>query len=375
MLQNKIYQNFFIEIIKTFLIILFGLSLVALTVRAVSFLELIVENGYPVLTYFQYSLLNLFGIAPKFIPLSFLVALTLFIVKHSQDSEFIILWTSGVEKIQVVNLFICVSITITAFYLIFSTFLSPLALNKSRQLLSQDNLNSFLPTVRTQEFSDSFKGFTFFVEKKFDNELQNIFLNDKNNVLKNLSSNTTSTNNTTIVANNGFIESQKIFLFDGQIISSKNNGTDTEIIKFEQLNVDLSGLSTTTIKKPKLQELPTLKLINCFTKNSIKSEICNQDFKKEIIPNLSRRIILPLYIPVVALLCSFLLIKTDKKQTNRSIIFLLSFILLLSAELIVRYTGIYDTLIVFFFLFPFLLLLIFYFFLILKFSKEAKNYE
>ena len=375
MLQNKIYQNFFIEIIKTFLIILFGLSLVALTVRAVSFLELIVENGYPVLTYFQYSLLNLFGIAPKFIPLSFLVALTLFIVKHSQDSEFIILWTSGVEKIQVVNLFICVSITITAFYLIFSTFLSPLALNKSRQLLSQDNLNSFLPTVRTQEFSDSFKGFTFFVEKKFDNELQNIFLNDKSNVLKNLSSNTTSTNNTTIVANNGFIESQKIFLFDGQIISSKNNGTDTEIIKFEQLNVDLSGLSTTTIKKPKLQELPTLKLINCFTKNSIKSEICNQDFKKEIIPNLSRRIILPLYIPVVALLCSLLLIKTDKKQTNRSIIFLLSFILLLSAELIVRYTGIYDTLIVFFFLFPFLLLLIFYFFLILKFSKEAKNYE
>jgi len=230
MLQNKIYQNFFIEIIKTFLIILFGLSLVALTVRAVSFLELIVENGYPVLTYFQYSLLNLFGIAPKFIPLSFLVALTLFIVKHSQDSEFIILWTSGVEKIQVVNLFICVSITITAFYLIFSTFLSPLALNKSRQLLSQDNLNSFLPTVRTQEFSDSFKGFTFFVEKKFDNELQNIFLNDKSNVLKNLSSNTTSTNNTTIVANNGFIEIQKIFLFDGQIISSKNNGTDTEII-------------------------------------------------------------------------------------------------------------------------------------------------
>ena len=374
MLQNKIYQNFFIEIIKTFLIILFGLSLVALTVRAVSFLELIVENGYPVLTYFQYSLLNLFGIAPKFIPLSFLVALTIFIVKHSQDSEFIILWTSGVEKIQVVNLFIFVSITITAFYLIFSTFLSPLALNKSRQLLSQDNFNSFLPTVRTQEFSDSFKGFTFFVEKKFNNELQNIFLNDKNNVLKNLSSNTTSTNNTTIVANNGFIEGQKIFLFDGQIISSKNNGADTEIIKFEQLNVDLSGLSTTTIKKPKLQELPTLKLVNCFIKNSTKNKLCNQDFKKEIIPNLSRRIILPLYIPVVALLCSFLLIKSGKKQTNKSIIFLLSFILLLSTELIVRYTGIYDSLIVFFFLLPFLLMFIFYFFLILKFSKEAKNY-
>ena len=98
MLQNKIYQNFIIEILKTFLVILFGLSLVALTVRSVSFLDLIVENGYPVSTYFKYSILNLFGIAPKFIPLSFLISLTLFILKHLQDSEFIILWTSGVKK-------------------------------------------------------------------------------------------------------------------------------------------------------------------------------------------------------------------------------------------------------------------------------------
>ena len=93
MLQNKIYQNFLLEIFKSFLLILLGLSLIALTVRAVSFLDLIVENGYPISTYFQFSVLNLFGIVPKFIPLSFLIAITLFIIKHLQDSEFIILWT------------------------------------------------------------------------------------------------------------------------------------------------------------------------------------------------------------------------------------------------------------------------------------------
>ena len=59
MLQNKIYQNFLIEIIKTFLVILFGLSIIALTVRAVNFLELIVDSGYPPSTYFKYSFLNL----------------------------------------------------------------------------------------------------------------------------------------------------------------------------------------------------------------------------------------------------------------------------------------------------------------------------
>ena len=40
MLQNKIYQNFIFEIIKTFLTVLFGLSIIALTVRAVNFLDI-----------------------------------------------------------------------------------------------------------------------------------------------------------------------------------------------------------------------------------------------------------------------------------------------------------------------------------------------
>ena len=188
--------------------ILLGLSLIALTVRAVSFLDLIVESGYPVSIYFKYSLLNLFGIAPKFIPLSFLLSLTIFILKHIQDSEFVILWTSGVKKIFIVNLLFFTSLIILFLYLVLSTFITPLALNKSRQLLSNDNFSSFLPTIKTQQFSDSFKGFTFLVEK-IDNEIKNIFLHDKGNNLKNLSTNSEETNETTITAENGIIKEKK----------------------------------------------------------------------------------------------------------------------------------------------------------------------
>ena len=209
MLQNKIYQNFLIEIFKTFVIILFGLSLIALTVRAVSFLDLIVDNGYPVLTYFKYSFLNLFGITPKFVPLAFLLSLTIFILKHIQDSEFVILWTSGIKKIDVVNLFLFSSILVLVVYISLSAFITPFALNKSRQLLSNDKLNSFLPTIKRQQFSDSFKGFTFIVEKKINNELQNIFLHDKGNNLRNLSSNASDTFETTIISENGIIDEKK----------------------------------------------------------------------------------------------------------------------------------------------------------------------
>ena len=372
MLQNKIYQNFFIEILKTFLVIVFGLSIIALTVRAVNFLDLIVDNGYPVSTYFKYSFLNLFGIAPKFIPLAFLLSMVIFILKHIEDSEFVILWTSGIKKIQVVNLLFFTSVIVLLFYIILSAFLTPIALNKSRQLLSEDQLNSFLPTVRTQQFSDSFKGFTFIVEKKINNEIQNIFLHDTGKNLKNLSPNISSESNTTVVAEKGIVKERKMFLFNGQIISSKSSNEETEIIRFEQLNIDLSDLVTTTIKQPKLQETSTLTLISCLFSKSQNPEICKKDVDKEIFPILMRRIVLPFYIPVITLVCSFLLLKNQRIYSNKISIFIYGFIILLLTELLIRYTGLNYFLRIFYLIMPVSLSLFFYFFLNYKFSKESK---
>ncbi len=371
MLQNKIYQNFLIEIVKTFFVILFGLSLIALTVRAVSFLDLIVESGYPLTTYFQYSFLNFFGIAPKFIPFSFLLALTIFIVKHLDDSEFIILWTSGVKKIYLVNLFFFISIFILVFYLVFSTFVTPLTLHKSRLLLSKEQFNSLLPTIKTQQFSDAFKGFTFFVEQKSKNEVKNIFLYDKGNKLKNLSSNTSDIESTTIIAKNGLVDKKKFFLFDGKIISSKKDNTENEVIKFEQLNIDLSSLSTSTIKKPKIQETSTLKLFDCILSREIKPNICEKGAEAEMIPALNRRITLSFYIPIISLICSLLLINSKRKFFNKFTVFFYSFILLLFTEITVRYTGINDFLKIIFIVMPMIMFLTIYFYLIFKFSKET----
>ena len=125
MLQNKIYQNYTLDVIKLFITILLSLTFIAWTVRAVNFLDLIVENGYSLITYFEYSILNIFGIITKFIPLSFLLAITIFIVRQIQDNEFVILWTSGVNKIQVVNLFLFISIVITIFHLFFFNYINP----------------------------------------------------------------------------------------------------------------------------------------------------------------------------------------------------------------------------------------------------------
>ena len=65
-----------------------------------------------------------------------------------------------------------------------------------------------------------FKNLIFFVEKKVDNEIQNVFLQDKGDHFKNLSSNISKNSITNIVAQKGIVEKKKIILLNGQIISS-----------------------------------------------------------------------------------------------------------------------------------------------------------
>ena len=370
MLENKIYQNYILEVLKTFFVILFGLSTIALTVRAVNFLDLIVESGYSIAIYFQYSVLNLFGVLTKFVPLSFLLALILFIIKQIQENEFVILWTSGIKKLKLVNLFFFISIFVVFFYIIFSTFLTPFTLYKSRLLLSKEGYDSFIPTIRVQQFSDSFKGFTFLVEEKFQNQIKKIFIYDEANVLKNLTDTKSSSSSTTITAKEGVVEEKKLILFEGQIISSDKNNLENQIIKFEQLNVDLNNLKTDTITIPKFQERTTRSLVKCLLNVE-----CDEKAKKEIITVLNRRLVLPLYIPVVSLICSFLLIKTRSKREsffiNKYSVFTLSFLLLLYAELIIRFTGLSKIISIIFLISPPVLICLTYYFLIFKLSREA----
>ena len=375
MLQNKIYYNYFIEIFKLFITILFSLAIIAWVVRAVNFLDLIVENGYSIITYFEYSFLNFFGIITKFIPLSFLLAMTIFIARQMQENELVILWTSGVKKTQIVHLFFLFSIIVTIFHIIFSVIITPLALNKSRQLLSNENLSSILPTFRIQQFSDSFKGLTFIVDDKFENKITNIFLHDSSNILQNIAIAKEAGNSSAIVAKSGIIEEKKMILFNGLIISS-NNKNENDIIKFEQIDIDLKNITNNTIKKPKIQETSTIKLIGCLNNNYFNDINCRGNFKEETLPALSRRIIMPLFIPVITLVASLLLIKNKKNFFFSKVsIFGYAFLILLYAELTIPFTGLNKIFANIFIVSPLILSVIIYTFIQLKLSRESKFNE
>ena len=376
MLKNKIYKYFFTEIFKSFITILFALSAIAWTVRAVNFLDLVVENGHSISTYLFFSFLNITNIMTKFIPLSFLLALALSIIKFEKQNELIALWSMGLNKIKVANLFFLISFLFLLIQLCFATFITPSSLNKSRELVRQSDFDSISSIIKVNDFSDSFKNITFFVEKKnMNNEMENIFIRDESGTFKNIVADKNEASNTTILAKKGYINNKKLILIDG-IIQSENKDGELNDVNFKKTELSISLLKPRTITAPKMQETSTITLFKCIIQKSDKILNCpKQDMKKDVVSTIARRVGMPIYSPLVALICSFLLIGNKEKRNKvlrRYFYMSLAFIMLVLGELLVRYSGFSRLHTISYFLLPIILMPFFYILLWRKITFEKR---
>ena len=373
MLKNKIYKYFTIEIIKSFIIILFAFTAIAWTVRAVNFLDLIVENGHSIKTYLLFSLLNITSIITKLIPLSFLLSLVISIAKFERQNEFIILWTAGVNKIQLVNLFFFVSFLAVIFQLLFATFITPNSLNKYREIIRLSDFDSMSSVIKTNDFSDSFKDLTMFIgNKNINNEMNNIFIRDEGGFLKGLVAGNEKTINTTVIAKTGFIDNKRLVLINGLIQTQDKNGKLNNV-SFKKTEILVDALKPRSIVAPKVQETTTSDLASCVTKKISLNNNFLENCPKEVIATMSRRIGMPFYIPLVSLICCFLLIQKRERKFKffRNYSYLgFSFIILVLAEILVRYSGLSKINTILYFTVPLILTPIIYLLLLRSLKYE-----
>ena len=331
-------------------LIFFFISLLSTTIiiwifQAVSFLDIIVEDGRDYLVCINYSLLNFPKIISKIFPFALFFSFTYVLTKYELNNELIIFWNFGVRKIELINFFIRFSILITLIQLLFTIFIVPETKNLSRSLIRTSNVDFFESFVKPKKFNDNIKGLTIYSEEK-NNEgnLKNIYLkrNKKNNDFQ------------ITIAKTGIFKtinnSKILFLYDGQTINSINNKITN--FSFDKSDLILSTFDTDVVISDKMQETKTSKHIQCLKKYLKKDLTINQEQKSYIDHNCSvdtlsnlfqelyKRIIVPLYIPLL-LLTSLLLItssKENKTYNNRRIgIFLLGFIFIIISETVLKF--------------------------------------
>tara|TARA_B100002052_G_C15766685_1_gene544985 strand:- start:300 stop:1016 length:717 start_codon:yes stop_codon:yes gene_type:complete len=233
--------------------------------------------------------------------------------------------------------------------------------------------------IKSKQFNDTIDGLTIYVEEKKSNGiLKNIFIRDDGSVLKSLE-NSKDSNNVTIYAKEGKVEQgtlgNYLSLRNGTI-QKENNKNEIVAINFIKTNIQMEGLKTKSIIMPKIQETSSKILIECMISKNKNIEILNcpkTESKIDTLAELNRRFGMPLYIPAISLILSFLLIsrnESKRKNLYKYFYFGLSFLILVVAEILVRYSGksfLYSYL---YYFIPLISIPVFYYLLFRQFYNE-----
>ena len=371
-MKKTIYKYIFYEFIRYFASTLFTLSAIVWAIQAVNFLDLITEDGHAFLVYFLYSFLTISKVLTKLIPFCFLIATVLTILKLEKDNELIALWTSGLNKIYIVNHLIRISLLIMIIQITLTTVINPKLLNLSRSILKNSELEFVSSMFKVKHFNDTVDGLTIFIDEKNDNKTyKNIFIRDESTVLSSV-----GTKSSTIFAKSGYLsdDEKNLVLINGNIQKLDTEGK-ISVIKFEKTSFNLSGIATKSISKPKMQETPTLDIIQCIRGKKVEMHNCTPTKKTEMDTKIemNKRIGMPFFIPLMALISCFLLgSQKDSKiyVYNKYIYSLIGIALLTLAEISVRYSGTSWNHTTIYYLIPIGMIPLFYFNLIRKFKYE-----
>ena len=364
---------------RFFFIALISSSLIIWIFQAVNFLDIMIEDGREYKVYLSYSLLNFPKIISRLFPFILFFSIYYILTKYEADNELIIFWNFGEDKIKFVNFIVKTSFFLLLFQIILTVYIVPNSQDKARSFLRNSKINFYDSFIKPKRFNDTIKGVTIYSENKDDNgNLYNLFIK------KNIDGGFEVT-----YAKKGIFENTTsvpvLVLFDGETITSKNDGITN--ISFSQSDFGLSNLKANTITHQKNQEMPTFEIISCililnkiglnyFSKNQNELTNCREGNNTNLIKEFYKRLIVPLYIPIL-MLVPYILIFSSKEKSNynkmKLFTFIVGVIVIIFSESLIRFITIDIQKNLFIFFIPLISLISFYLLFFYKLKIKSFN--
>ena len=374
-MKKILFRKLLADCLVFFLIALFSSGIIIWVFQAVNFLDIIVEDGRNYLVYLNFSLLNFPKVISKLVPFILFFSFLYVIGKYELNNELMIFWNFGVNKIRLINFFIKFSICIMLFQIFLTAVVVPKSQDLARSFLRSSSINYLENFVKPRIFNDAVKGLTIYSNSKDESgNLEEIYL--KKGSGENFQITFAKKGRFKQVGKNQFLE-----LNFGETISVINNKITN--FKFKKTDFNLSNFEDNTTTYKKTQEVATLDLIKCYHNlldfnflkidKSFEVENCRIDNLDNIIKELYKRIIIPLYIPVLILI-SLLLILKSKENINypryRIFIFLIGFITIIISEMTIRLINEDFFKNLKFFMIPIILVMSLYFNYLIQFNNQ-----
>ena len=261
------------------------------------------------------------------------------------------------------------------FQIFLTTIIVPKSQDLARSFLRDSSYNYLENFIKPKIFNDAVKDLTIYSNSKDEfGNLKQIYL--KKGSGKNFQITFAKEGRFKQVGKNQFLE-----LNFGETISVINDKITN--FKFKKTDFNLSNFEDNTTTYKKTQEVATLDLIKCYHNlmnlkflkidDDFQVENCRLDNIDNIIKELYKRIVIPLYIPVLILI-SLMLIFKSKENINyskyRILIFLIGFVTIIISEMTIRLINEDFLKNLKFFIFPILLIISLYLNYLIKFKDK-----
>ena len=372
-MKKIIFRKLLLDCLTFFFLSLFGISIIIWVFQAVNFLDIMIEDGRNYNVYLNYTLLNYPKIISRILPFALFFSFSYTFIKYEANNELVIFWNHGVSKLTVVNFFFFVSILIMIIQIVILSFVIPKSQEAARSKLRSSDVDYFEGLIKPKKFNDTIKGLTIFSEEKdINGEFKNIYIKKK----------TTDNSFQITFAKKGIFEfrdDEKILvLYDGKTLNSKN-GKITNF-NFSKSDYGLSNMSSHLVVQQKMQEQSTYSLFYCLhniyiSEQKIRLLNCDIANPKNVYKELFKRLINPLYLPLLVLISLQLILTSKENPTynkKRLFIFIIGFIMIIIAESSIGYITNKLTYNIIILSLPFIFISIFYFYL---FSRLSFNYK
>jgi len=343
-MKKIIFKKLSNEILIFFLVSSLALTLIVWVIQAVNFLDIVTEDGHSFGVYFNYTSLSLPKLFSQLLPFVFFLSVFYIINLYEEKNQLLVYWTHGVTKKEFINKIIKFSLFFLIIQLLLSIIIVPYSNNKSRSFIRSSTLDFFPNLIKPKKFIDTVENLTIFIDSKDENgDYRNIVLKDKTNI----------NNIQIIIAETGKIVStnnRKILLLNSGKIIQTNQKKEITTFNFEETQFDLNKYSSKTTKTPKIQEIETIKLLQCtrhLLSNSekqikIKNLTCEKNLFTNLIQELFKRMYLPFYIVLMALTSSMTVLKSKNSSDYsvfKTIVFITGVLFLVIAEILLNFAG------------------------------------
>ena len=377
-MKKLLFRKFIKDNIKLFSAILFSIGSIVWIIQSVGFLDFVTEDGHGLKIYMAYTLLNFPKIIHRILPFVFFISLFYQLIQYEKKNELLIYWVYGVKKIELINNIIIYSFLLCLFQVFLGSYVSPKGQNEARSFIRNSNMDFFPSIVREGKFVDAINGLTVFIEKKNNFGIyENIFLkDDMGSDKKGTKSQIIYAKQAELINDNG---NRYFKLYNGQLI--KTNDAQINFINFETINFSLSKFTTKSTTYPKIQEVNILLLLNCLIyefKNKIDKFShpdlgCTLNSIKNIKQEFLKRVYMPLYIPLIALITCLLILRSKEDRDYeffKLLIFFSVFFIIVVSEIFLRYSSVSIYGLFFYLIFPIALFFTIYTYLLIHFKYK-----